>query len=379
MKTTRLAIVCAAVVCVTLAALLWRFGFLSKPSAAPSRGVPVRVVQAARRESRAFLSNIATVQAFNTVLVRARVDGQISRVLFEEGAEVKRGDALVELDRRPFETQLRAAQAQKERDSAQLDNARRDLARYESLSRLDSLAAQTLDATRSQVAQLSAALDMDEAQIDQARLQLAYATVTAPVDGRAGARLVDVGNIVHASDATGFVVLTQVQPIALSFSLPQNALANLRAQQARQPLRVLAVEPSNEQTLDTGELTLIDNQIDSGTGTFRCKAVFPNAKEALWPGQFVTAHIVLESLPDTVVIPSAAVQAGPQGPFVYVVGDGQRAEVRGVEVGQTLQGETAILHGLAGTETVVVEGQFQLEPHALVAPMVTPAATAATR
>ncbi len=377
MKLTRVVIVCAACVCV--AALLWRSGLLAKPAAAPSKGIPVRVVHAARRDTPTYLSNIATVQAFNTVLVRARVDGQISRVSFEEGAEVKRGDVLVELDRRPFEAQWRSALAQMARDSAQLDNAKRDLVRYESLAKLDSLAAQTLDATRSQVAQFAAAVDVDQAQVDMAHLQLAYATVTAPIDGRAGARLVDVGNIVHAGDATGFVVLTQIHPIALSFSLPQSALPNLRAQQARHPLRVVAVEPGSEQTLDAGELTLIDNQIDAGTGTFRCKAVFPNTKEVLWPGQFVTVRVALETLPNTVVIPTVAVQAGPQGPFVYVVAEGRHAEVRDVQTGQTFQGETTILQGLSGGETVIVEGQFQLEPHAVVEPTDFIAATAAAR
>ena len=365
-KTTRVAIVCTLCACV--AAVLWRSGFLSKPAAAPAKGVPVRVARAARRDSSAYLSNIATVQAFNTVLVRARVDGQISRVSFTEGAEVKRGDVLAELDRRPFEAQWRAALAQKTRDGAQLDNLRRDLGRYESLARVDSLAAQALDATRSQVAQFTAALDADQAQVDLARLQLEYATITAPIDGRAGARLVDVGNMVHAGDATGFVVLTQVHPIALSFALPQSALPSLRAQQARHPLRVLAMDSSGDQTLDAGELTLIDNQIDATTGTFRCKAVLPNKSEALWPGQFVTARVLLENLPDAVMIPTVAVQAGQQGPFVYVVGNDQRAEVRDVQLGQAFQGETAVARGLRAGETVVVEGQFQLEPHALVEP-----------
>ena len=363
-KRTLVAVACAA--CAGLAALLWRADFAAKPADATSKGIPVRVIRTARRDSPAYLSNIATVQAFNTVLVRARVDGQIGRVLFEEGAPVKRGDVLVELDRRPFEAQWRAALAQKVRDGAQLDNARRDLARYESLAKVDSLAAQTLDATRSQIAQFTAALDADQAQVDLAHLQLEYATITAPIDGRAGARLVDVGNMVRAGDATGFVVLTQTHPIAMTFSLPQNALAKLRAQQARHPLRVLAIDPDTEQTLDTGALTLIDNQIDAGTGTFHCKAVFPNDGEKLWPGQFVTARVLLENLPDTVAVPAAAVQVGPHGPFVYIVGDGRRAEIRDVEVGQTLQGETAILRGLTAGETVVVEGQFQLESHALV-------------
>ncbi|HEY4367747.1 MAG TPA: efflux RND transporter periplasmic adaptor subunit [Steroidobacteraceae bacterium] len=364
-KTTRVAIVCAACACV--AAAVWGYGVFEKPAPVVSKGVPVRVVSAARRDSPAYLSTIATVQAFNTVLVRPRVDGQISRVMFEEGAQVRRGDPLVELDRRPFEAQLRAALAQKERDGAQLDNARRDLKRYEALVTLNSpLAAQTVDATRSQVAQFTAALEVDQAQADQARLQLDYATIAAPIDGRAGARLVDVGNMVHASDATGFVVLTQIHPIAVSFSLPQSELPNLRAQQARHALRVLAIDSANEQQLDAGELTLIDNQIDVSTGTIRCKAVFPNAGEALWPGQFVTARVLLENLADTVMVPASAVQMGPRGSFVYIVNGEHRAEVRNVDVGATYQGETAVVHGLNGGETVVVEGQFQLEPNTLV-------------
>jgi multidrug efflux system membrane fusion protein len=331
--------------------------------------VPVRVVSTVRRDAPAYLSTIATVQAFNTVVVRPRVDGQISRVNFVEGAQVKRGDPLVELDRRPFEAQLRAALAQKVRDNAQLENANRDLRRYESLIKLNSpLAAQTLDATRSQVAQLTAALAVDDAQVDQVRLQLDYATITAPIDGRAGARLVDVGNVVHASDVTGFVVLTQVQPVAVSFSLPQGELQNLRAQQSRHALHVLAIDPASEQQLDAGELTLIDNQIDAATGTIHCKAVFPNAREALWPGQFVTARVLMENLPDTVTIPVSAIQSGSRGPFVYVVDADRRAEIRDVQPGPTFQGEAAIVHGLNGGEAVVVEGQFQLEPHTLVDP-----------
>ncbi|HEY4368631.1 MAG TPA: efflux RND transporter periplasmic adaptor subunit [Steroidobacteraceae bacterium] len=363
----RAVVVCAA--CACAAAAVWGFGSFHKPAPAAPKAVPVRVVSTVRRDAPAYLSTIATVQAFNTVLVRPRVDGQISRVSFVEGAQVKRGDPLVELDRRPFESQLRAARAQKVRDNAQLENANRDLKRYESLIKLNSpLAAQTLDAARSQVAQLTAALEVDDAQVDQARLQLDYATIVAPIDGRAGARLVDVGNIVHASDVTGFVVLTQVHPIAVSFSLPQGELQNLRAQQARHALHVLAIDPTSERQLDAGELTLIDNQIDAGTGTIHCKAVFPNVGEALWPGQFVTARVLMENLADTVTVPVAAIQSGSRGPFVYIVDADRRAEIRDVQVGPTFQGEAAIVHGLNGGETVVVEGQFQLEPHTLVEP-----------
>lgn len=364
-NATRVAIGCALLACV--AATVWGLGVFDQAAPAAAKGIPVRIVSAARRDSPAYLTSIATVQAFNTVLVRPRIDGQISRVAFTEGAQIKKGDLLVELDRRPFEAQLRAALAQKTRDSAQLDNASRDLKRYESLTKTNSpFPVQTLDATRSQVAQLTAALEVDQAQVDQARLQLDYATITAPIDGRAGARLVDVGNMVHANDANGFVVLTQTHPIAVTFSLPQSALPDLRAQQSRHGLQVLAIDPGSEQQMDAGELTLIDNQIDPATGTIRCKAVFPNTGETLWPGQFVTARVLLEKLANTVMIPAAAVQSGPKGTYVYIVGSDQRAEIKDVAVGPTYQGETAILRGLNGGESVVVEGQFQLEPHTLV-------------
>jgi membrane fusion protein, multidrug efflux system len=342
--------------------LLWRVSAYLRPAPPPPKGVPVRAVRATRRDTSPFLSDIATVQPFNMVLVRSRVDGQISRVAFAEGSQVNKGDVLFELDHRPFEAQLRAALAQKARDSAQLENARRDLARYQSLVNDDAGAVQTLDTTRAQVAQLEAALGMDQAQIDSAQLQLTYSTITAPFEGRTGARLVDVGNIVHASDSTGLVVLTQIHPIALTFSLPQATLPSVRAQQDRHRLRVLAMDAAGKRTLDEGELTLIDNQIDPSTGTFRCKAIFPNTNEPLWPGQFVNARVMLEKLPNAVVIPVAAVQSGSQGSYVYIVGTGAAAQVRPVQVAQTSGGEAVISQGLEGNEQVIVEGQFRLEP-----------------
>jgi multidrug efflux system membrane fusion protein len=361
-RTSRIAAVGA--VGFFLAVIIWRWAVPSNTSSVRDKGIPVRVARVARSDAPAYLSNIATVQGFNTVLVRARVDGQITRVVFNEGAEVKRGDVLVELDRRPFEAQWRAALAQKARDSAQLDNARRDLRRYQTLSDADAGAAQTLDTTRAQVAQLAAAVDMDQAQIDLARLQLTYTTIAAPIDGRTGARLVDVGNIVHASDANGLVVLTQIQPIAVTFSLPQNTLPTVRAQQGHHLLRVLAMAPRSDQVMGEGQLTLIDNQIDASTGTFRCKAVFSNPGETLWPGEFVTVRLMLEALPNAVMIPNVAVQAGPRGSYVYVVGHDQTAELRAVQVGQVLAEETVILGGLKGGEQVIVDGQFRLEPGA---------------
>jgi membrane fusion protein, multidrug efflux system len=359
------------IVAVTLAAAglavaVWRWQSSAHSARPKQKGVPVQVVRATRNNTPAYLTNIATVQPFNTVLVRARVDGQITRVDFTEGSEVKKGDVLVELDPRPFEAQWRAALAQKDRDTAQLDNARRDERRYKSLIDADAGALQTLDTTRAQVAQLSAAVALDQAQIDFAHLQLTYTTITAPIDGRTGARLVDIGNMVHATDANGLVLLTQVRPIAVTFSLPQSTLATVREQQRHRALRILALDPDRQQTLGEGELSLIDNQIDVTTGTFHCKAIFANPDEALWPGQFVTARVMLEALPNAVVIPAAAVQEGPRGPYVYVVTRDRTAQLRPVRIGQRLAGQAVVSEGLRGDEEVIVEGQFRVEPGAAV-------------
>ncbi|HEX4675915.1 MAG TPA: efflux RND transporter periplasmic adaptor subunit [Steroidobacteraceae bacterium] len=369
------------IVAVTLAAAglavaVWHWQASSHSAPPKQKGVPVQVVRATRNNTPAYLTNIATVQPFNTVLVRARVDGQITKVDFTEGSEVKKGDVLVELDPRPFEAQWRAALAQKDRDTAQLENARRDERRYKSLIDADAGALQTLDTTRAQVAQLSAAVALDQAQIDFAHLQLTYATITAPFDGRTGARLVDVGNMVHATDATGLVLLTQIHPIAVTFSLPQSTLATVREQQRHHALRVLALDPDRQQALGEGELSLIDNQIDVTTGTFHCKAIFANPDESLWPGQFVTARVMLEALPNAVVIPAAAVQEGPRGPYVYVVTPDRTAELRPVRIGQRLAEQAVVSEGLRGDEDVIVEGQFRVEPGAAVDLTAAPVANA---
>ena len=359
-------IVAAVLAVAGLAVAIWHWQAASHGAQPKQKGVPVQVVRATRNNTPAYLTNIATVQPFNTVLVRARVDGQITKVDFTEGSEVKKGDVLVELDPRPFEAQWRAALAQKDRDTAQLDNARRDERRYKSLIDADAGALQTLDTTRAQVAQLSAAVALDQAQIDFAHLQLTYTTITAPIDGRTGARLVDIGNMVHATDATGLVLLTQIQPIAVTFSLPQSTLATVREQQRHRALRVLALDPDRQQALGEGELSLIDNQIDATTGTFHCKAIFANPDEALWPGQFVTARVMLEALPNAVVIPAAAVQEGPRGPYVYVVTQDRTAELRPVRIGQRLAEQAVVSEGLRGDEEVIVEGQFRVEPGAAI-------------
>jgi membrane fusion protein, multidrug efflux system len=358
---------------VPLAALLalglWRLGALygatGKPAATPA-GVSVRVAVARRGTIATTVINIGTVQALNTVLVRARVDGAIEEVLFKEGQIVSRGDVLVKLDPLPFEAQLRVNQAQLAKDIASLDNAKVDLQRYEELLKADSTSTQVRDTARSLVAELTAAVANDAAQVDLARLSLSYTRIKAPITGRVGARLIDAGNIVHTADANGLVVITQLSPIAVSFAVPQERLKDLRAAQAHGSIPVTVLNDAGDPSENAGEVILIDNQIDTTTGTIRCKAQFSNASDTLWPGQFVTVRVALKKVPDAILIPAIAVQNGSEGPFVYVVTPDNRAKARVVHIGSVEGDQTIIASGLSAGETVVTEGQFRLEPDALV-------------
>jgi multidrug efflux system membrane fusion protein len=331
-----------------------------------SPAAAVRVALVRRGAISTSITNIGTVQALNTVLVRARVDGVIEEVLFKEGQLVSRGQVLVKLDPLPFEAQLRVNQAQLAKDSAMLDNAKADLQRYESLLQDDSTSAQTRDTARSLVAQLAAAVANDLAQVDLARLSLSYTTIKAPLAGRVGARLIDAGNIVHTTDSNGLVVITQLTPIAVTFAVPQERLGDLRTAQARGPIRVTVLSEAGAPTENDGEVIMIDNQIDTTTGTIRCKAEFPNAGDALWPGQFVTVRIVLGTLPDAILIPSVAVQNGSDGPYVYVVTTGNVVKPRVLHIGSVEGDQTIVAGGLTPGETVVTEGQFRLEADAPV-------------
>jgi membrane fusion protein, multidrug efflux system len=366
-KTVRIAL--GVALAGLLALVLWKLGALygatGKPPAPPAEA-SVRVVTVRRGAISATVTNIGTVQALNTVLVRARVDDVIKEVLFKEGQIVSRGDVLVKLDPLPFEAQLRVNQAQLAKDAALLDNAKVDLRRYEELLQADSISKQTRDTARSLVAQLTAAVANDVAQVDLARLSLAYTTIKAPITGRVGARLVDAGNIVHTADANGLVVITQLSPIAVSFAVPQERLKDLRAAQARGSIPVTVLNDAGGPSENAGEVILIDNQIDTTTGTIRCKSQFSNASDSLWPGQFVTVRVALKTLPDAILIPTTAVQNGSEGPYVYVVAADNRAQARVVHIGSAEGDQTVIVRGLSAGETVVTEGQYRLEPDALV-------------
>jgi multidrug efflux system membrane fusion protein len=366
LKPARIATAIALVLVLMFA--VWKLGEVygqnGKSSARPAVSVRVAVVR--RGAISTSVTNIGTVQALNTVLVRARVDGAIEQVLFKEGQVVSRGEVLVKLDPLPFEAQLRVNQAQLSKDAALLDNAKVDLQRYEDLLQADSTSTQVRDTARSLVAQLTAAVANDAAQVDLARLSLSYATIKAPITGRVGARLIDAGNIVHTADSNGLVVITQLSPIAVSFAVPQERLGDLRAAQARGLIPVTVLNEAGGSSENEGDVILIDNQIDTTTGTIRCKAQFSNAEDTLWPGQFVTVRIALKTLPDAILIPTIAVQNGSEGPYVYVVTSGNFVKARVVHIGSVEGDQTIVVSGLSGGETVVTEGQFRLEPDAPV-------------
>jgi multidrug efflux system membrane fusion protein len=358
----------AIILALILVFAVWKLGEVYGQQGKPGSpaAVSVRVAAVRRGTIATTVANIGTVQALNTVLVRARVDGAIEAVLFKEGQIVSRGDVLVKLDPLPFEAQLRVNQAQLTKDIASLDNAKVDLQRYEELLKADSTSTQVRDTARSLVAQLTAAVANDAAQVDLARLSLSYTTIRAPIAGRVGARLVDAGNIVHTADANGLVVITQLSPIAVSFAVPQERLKDLRAAQAHGSIPVTVLNDAGDPSENAGEVILIDNQIDTTTGTIHCKAQFSNASDTLWPGQFVTVRIALKTLPDAILIPAIAVQNGSEGPYVYVVTADNRAKARVVHIGSVEGDQTIIAGGLSAGDTVVTEGQFRLEPDALV-------------
>jgi multidrug efflux system membrane fusion protein len=324
--------------------------------------VPVRVVAVARRDFAVSLRGIGSVQAYNTVTVRSRVDGELQKVLFREGQEVRAGDLLAQIDPRPFETQLRQAEAAKARDLAQLDTAKRDYARSEALVGRGFATRQTYETQKNLIAQLEAAVLSDDAAIDNAKLQLLYAHITSPIDGRTGVRLVDAGNMIRATESGGIVSITQLRPISVLFTLPQELLGDVTAAMRRGTLTSLAYTQDNKRLLATGSLELIDNAIDPATGTMRLKASFPNDDETLWPGQFVNVRLALTTRADALVVSGAAVQRNQDGPYAWVVKPDATVEVRPIRIEAVQDDEVLVGGGLASGERVVVAGHSRLRP-----------------
>jgi membrane fusion protein, multidrug efflux system len=343
-------------------------GCSKSKSAAPAgeRAVPVQITRVEQRDLPIWIEGLGTVAAFQQVTVHPQVDGRLDKVLFTEGQTVKAGDVIAQIDPRPFEVQLHQAQGALDRDKAQLDAAQKNAARYKELEAQKLVAAQQVEQTVAQAGNYAGAIKVDEAAIESAKLNLDYARVKSPIDGVTGVRLIDAGNLVHASDATGLVVITAVDPAAVFFTIPQDQLPEVATALSNGEVPVEVMSRDGTHSLGKGKLAVLDNQINQTTSTLRLKALVPNPQRLLWPNAFVKARMLVETRKGALVMPAVAVQHGPQGDFVYVVGADSTAQMKPVTIELTTGDTAVIAKGVAAGEQVVVEGANQLRPGAKV-------------
>jgi membrane fusion protein, multidrug efflux system len=341
----------------------WRIVHKPADAAARTGPAPISVDTAAATHADVpiYLQGLGTVQAFYTATVTSRVDGELQKVAFTEGQEVHKGDLLAQIDPRPNQAAYEQAMATKVKDAAMLENAKRDLERFILLQPEDLASKQTVDTQRATVDQLKAQVQVDQAIIDNARTQLDYTRIVSPINGRTGIRLVDPGNIVHAAATTGIVVVTQVQPISVIFTLPEEEVSAIGAALTAGPVQVTTLSRDGNTELDQGTLTLIDNEIDQTTGTAKLKATFSNTRNTLWPGQYVNARVLVRTERSALTLPSSAVQLGPNGPFAYVVKSDSTLEVRPLKLGVESNGKTIVKSGIALNERVVTSNQYRLQ------------------
>lgn len=326
--------------------------------------VPVTVATVEKTDFPIYLDGLGTVQGFNTVVVRTRVDGQVDKIAFKEGQLVKKGDLLAQIDPRPFEATLNQAKAKKDQDEANLANARLDLQRYTKLGEFATR--QQTDTQRSTVQQLTAQIEADTAAIANAQTQLDYTTVRAPIDGVVGFRQVDQGNIVNASTQTGIVTIAQIEPIAVIFTAPEEQLTNIRSALASGPLKVIALTTDGKKTLSEGELAVVNNQVDTTSGTIRLKAIFDNKDHVLWPGLSVSTRLLVTTLKNAVVVPNDAVRHSTDGLYAFTVNQDSKAELHKIKVGRSIDGRTVIEDGLTPGQSVIVAGQYRVQPGSTV-------------
>lgn len=335
--------------------------------------VPVVVATAQRGELPVYLNGLGTVTAFNTVTVRSRVDGQITKINFQEGQFVEKGQELIEIDSRPYQVQLEQAEGQLAKDQAQLRDVQVNYERYQLLFKEGVIPKQQLDTQLSQVGQFEGSIKADQGAVDNAKLQIVYSHITAPISGRIGLRLVDVGNIIHASDANGLLVITQLQPIAVIFTLPEDQLPQV-APKLRNAGQVVvdAYDRDDTAKIESGRLLTIDNQIDTTTGTYKLKGIFNNTQNLLFPNQFVNVHMLVDVKKDLVIVPTAAIQRGPQGTYVYVVQSDNTVKIQSVTIALSAGNNTGLSAGLSAGDVVVTDGQDKLQEGSKVNPTTSP-------
>ena len=360
--------VAAVVVCASLSGCTSADSKQQKAQAAAPHTVSVAVAKVQQQDVPVYLVGLGSVTAFYTANIKSRVDGQIMSVNFKEGQTVKEGELLIVIDPRPYQVQLEQMQAQLFKDQATLRDAQLNLQRYTTLIPSGSIAQQQVDTQKSLVDQLDGQVRTDQAQIDNAKLQIVYCHITAPFTGRVGLRQVDPGNIVHAADTTSMLILTQLQPIAVVFTLPEDQLPLVAQHMKNATLQVEAYSRDNQTKLATGKLQTIDNEIDPTTGTAKLKAVFDNKDNALWPNQFVNANLLLETQKKSTVLPTAAILHGPQGSFVYLVKPDKTVEARAVTISLTQGTVTTVSGGLSPGDTVVTDGQDKLQTGSPIEP-----------
>lgn len=330
--------------------------------------IPVTVQSVQNSDFPVYLNGLGTVQPYNTVTVRSRVDGQVIKVGFRQGQMVNEGDLLVQIDPRPFQAALEQAQAKKAQDEANLKNAQLDLQRYNTLAVQDYASRQQLDTQQAKVDQLVAQIKGDQAAIDNAGTQLSYATIRSPLSGKTGFRLIDPGNIVHANDQTGIVTIVKLQPISVVFTTPEENIGQINSALAAGTVPVLALSSDGTKVLAKGHLALVDNQVDQTSGTIRMKATFQNTDNALWPGLSVATRLLVDTKKNVLVAPNDAIQRGPNGLFAFVVGKDNKVAARDIKVGDEGSAQTVVLEGLANGDRVVTAGQYRLTEGAVVDP-----------